>query len=226
MAIEKTTFTQYTVAELKAYLETNASSYFNSFELDNSKLLCKIGEQTVLAISLTPEAAPYGTSLEITPVGESTAATRAFKGSGRSQPQGIYAGYKSSKGVLLASQSSYSILICKNSDGDTCLVTVTYQYPSSSTSDKPVEIWDLSNSTTPYEMFKMGSQQPTNAYSFGKLHNSCLSMFPLTTAAGKLLTGVNMSYLSPYVGEFLYAGLLVQVGSTKYAYTGVLALQE
>jgi len=225
MAIEKTVFVERTAAELGAYLSANASDYFDSITVSEGVVIFKIGEQTVLTIE--PEASSMnGIKLDITPVGAESAVTRAFKGNSQNT-QPIRAAYKTDKGILLASQSSYFLLICKNAGGDVCLVTSTFKFPTSSTSDKPVEIWDIENNVSPYTVYTAPSQQPAAAASFGTVNTRIASLFPLAAASGSILSGVYMSYLSPYVGDYIYGGMeIVLGGETHYAYTGSIALEE
>jgi len=226
MAIEKTVFSAGTINEVGAWLIANATDYFDEVAMNGSTIECSIGEQVVLAISYSGSTSVQ-TNLSITPVGEETAETRCFKNSATATGN-IHTAYKTSKGILLACWQSYSLIICKNADGDTCLVMVTYQYPTSSTSNKPLEVWDIENSSASYKVFDKSSQQPASLLPYDKAYNgSSMSLFPLMTASGKTIPGVYCSIIHPYTSEYLIGGIELQLGaSDKYAFTGLLALGE
>ncbi len=230
MAIQKTTFSLYTTAELLDYLQNNAMDYFDEIELNSTTdfIDCKIGDNVVFSL-ISPGYASgttAGAHLQMTPIGANSTTDRCFKGY-TNDMSSIFTAYKTSKGIMLSCQSAYNIVICKNENGDTCLVTTTWAYPTSTSSDRPVEVWDFNNNLVSYRICKDSGNNSTmtNPFKFG-VRNAAISMFPVIGNDGVLMDGVFVSYLSPYAEEALKGGLEIVVNSDHYAYSGVIALKD
>lgn len=228
MAIQKTTFSLYTTAELLDYLQNNAMDYFDEIELNSTTdfIDCKIGDNVVFSLRSpgVVAGATWGAHLQITPIGADNIADRYFRGLSNKKAN-IFTAYKASKGIMLSCWSSYNIVICKNENGDTCLITTTCLYPDSSSSDRSLEVWDLNNNLAFYKICKDNTSNFTSAFKFGT-RNAAISMFPVIGNDGVLMDGVFISYLSPYTEEALQGGLEIIVNSDHYAYSGVVALKD
>ncbi|MBR4554347.1 MAG: hypothetical protein IKO27_02005 [Ruminococcus sp.] len=235
MAIEKTVFSNYTINEVGAWLIDNAADYFDEIAMNGSTIECKIGEQVVLSISYNISGSGssriYRTDISIIPVGSETAVTRCFWNISGVSTGNIKTAYKTSKGIFLACMSTGSVFICKNTDGDTCVITIANVSTSIGNSGlRSIEVWDIENTTQAYDItpYKYTSQSASGPIVFGGIYNSAImSILPVATSAGSVIPGIYMALMSPYVGDFVISGKIVQLGaSDKYAFSGVIALGE
>ena len=235
MAIVKTAFNTPNVQELYNYLSVNATEYFDEITYDDSGTYpicnCSINNQVVLAISFLSSQSPYGNKIEITPMNSATTTSAAFEGSsgGLSNQSYIKSAYKTSKGIMLCCTSIYTLIICKNSNDETCIVVSGRIYGLDSSNYKWGAVFDIMNSPTLYLIYtdSYTGTSSTMANRFGIYNISYISMCPVVCNSGSVLPGVYLSYISPYVRSLIVGGTEIEVNnSTHYAYSGVFALSD
>ena len=235
MAIVKTAFNTPNVQELYNYLSVNATEYFDEVTYDDSGTYpvcnCSINNQVVLAISFLSSQSPYGDKIKITPMNSATTTTTTFVGSSGalSNQSYIKSAYKTSKGIMLCCTSIYTLIICKNSNDETCIVVSGRISGIDSSNYKFGAVFDIMNSDTLYLIYTdtYTGTSSTMPNSFGIYNASYISMCPVVCNSGSALPGVYLSYISPYVNSLIVGGTEIEVNnSTHYAYSGVFALSD
>lgn len=223
MAIDKTVFNDGVISDVATWLSANKNGYFDSVTLADNVISCYIGEQVVLTLAFVSSQNPYGTTIGITPIGESTEILRYFSGSS-SALKYIFSGYKTSKGLVLCSGNGYSLVICKDKDGNICFVTASRTGTSGSYYN--CEVWEIENSNTYYIFNGLFNVSSAIFTSLGA-NNADMSLVPILGLNGTVLDGAYMSYHSPYIGDTLKGGIALQLGTSgNFAYTGIFALAE
>ena len=223
MAIEKTVFNDGVIGDVANWLSANKDGYFDSVTLADGVVSCYIGEQVVLTLAFASSAAPYGTTIGITPIGESTEVKRYFAGDSTTKKY-IYSGYKTSKGLVLCSTYGNGLVICKDKDGNVCFVTASKTGTNGNYYN--CEVWEIENSNTYYIFAYLVSGSSWYFTNFG-INNVDMSLVPILGLNGNVLDGAYMSYHSPYIGDTLKGGITLQLGTSgNFAYTGIFALAE
>ena len=223
MAIEKTVFNDGVIGDVANWLSANKDGSFDSVTLVDGTISCYIGEQAVLTLAFASSAAPYGTTIGITPIGESTEAKRYFSGSS-SDVKYIFSGYKTSKGLAMCSTYGNSLVICKDKDGNVCFVIASKNGTSGNYYN--CEVWEIENSNTYYIFAYLASGSSWYFTNFG-INNADMSLVPILGLNGNVLDGAFMSYHTPYFGDTLKGGITIQLGTSgNFAYTGIFALAE
>lgn len=220
MAIDKTVFNDGVISDVATWLSANKDGYFDSVTLADNVISCYIGEQVVLTFAYVTSSTPYGTTIGITPIGESTEIKRYFSGSSNAVKY-IYSGYITSKGLVLCSELGNSIVICKDMDGNICFVTASKTGTSGNYYN--CEVWEIETSNTYYIFNSLASGTFTGLGA----NNLDMSLVPVLGLNGNVLDGAYMSYHTPYRGDTLKGGIALQLGTSgNFAYTGIFALAE
>ena len=209
MAIVKTNFTITSQAANKvvvlAWLQTNASEFFDTIEADSSgNILCKIGSVTSLKLGFD------GSTQSKATLQNGTTAT--------SEPTSDIFSYavKTSKGVFLNSDNFGGIFLTK-SNTDSTIIIWNIRYYANGYS---YTFADLNNSVS---FFKPRDGDTwANSRSAWVISADCTSLTPVISNGG---TSAPAAYIQTFSEYALTKGIL-DIGGNKYWTDGVIALAD
>lgn len=219
MAIETTYFTGTTAeanyAEVLAWLQANATDYFDNITADEGgeKIYCKIGDVTALTIDTNARNYIFFATLKNGAVdyryqawGTNHRFTRAVK---------------TSCGILLYVNNIDNIFITKNTDGGVMLAG----YHSTGNNTYGATIGDFANDSVFKDMgggsgasFGVNQLKNVGVQSAGRT-----ALVPAVTDAGTYSDNLFFVPFTQFIGQ---SGITIDVDGTKYVYNGVFALKE
>ena len=219
MAIETTYFTGTTEEsnrnEVKAWLSTNASDYFNSISIPagSTQIQCKIGGVTALTIDTDSNNYIFFATLKN--------GMNDYRYAGWKTNHRFTRAVKTSCGILLYVNNLDNIFITKNTDGG----VIFAGYHSTGNSTYGATIGDFANDSA----FKdMGGSNGTG-FAASQLKNVGVqsagrtALVPVVTDAGTYSDNLFFVPFTQFIGQ---SGITIDVSGTKYVYNGVFALKE
>lgn len=219
MAIETTYFTGTTAAanyaEVLAWLQVNATDYFDNITADDGgeKIYCKIGDVTALTIDTNTRNYIFFATLKN--------GTNDYRYVGWETNHRFTRAVKTSCGILLYATNYENIFITKNTDGGVMFAG----YHSTGNGTYGATIGDFENDSA----FKdMGGNNVTG-FAASELKNVGVrsagrtALVPAVTDAGTYSDNLFFVPFTQFAGQ---SGITIDVDGTKYIYNGVFALKE
>lgn len=219
MAIETTYFTGTTADdnrnEVRSWLSTNASDYFNSISTPagSKQIQCKIGDVTALTIDTDSNNYVFFATLKN--------GTNDYRYKGWNTNHRFTRAVKTSCGILLYVNNIENIFITKNTDGGVMFAG----YHSTGNSIYGATIGDFANDSAFKDLggnnvtgFSVDQLQAVGVRSAGRT-----ALVPAVTDAGTYSDNLFFVPFTQFIGQ---SGITIDVDGTKYVYNGVFALKE
>ena len=219
MAITTTYFTGTTANdnrnEVRSWLSTNASDYFNSISTPagSTQIQCKIGDVTALTIDTDSNNYVFFATLKN--------GTNDYRYKGWKTNHCFTRAVKTSCGILLYVNNIENIFITKNTDGGVMFAG----YHSTGNSTYGATIGDFENDSA----FKNMGGNNVTGFAASELKNVGVqsagrtALVPAVTDAGTYSDRLFFVPFTQFIGQ---AGITIDVDGTKYVYNGVFALKE
>ena len=207
MAISKTYFTgsaaSANYAEILAYLQANATEYFDEITGDESNIYCKIENVTALTLNFADSklftiALKNGKSIE------------NYYNWGNSH---FISAQKTDSGIFLFSNATTNIFITKTNLGSVFFAGVR----RGTSSNNSFYMCDFSNSTS-ITSITYGSTSSNGIYS--------ASMTAITNVVSDSGAYCNNLFLVPFTQYAGQSDVVIDIDGTKYVYNGIFALKE
>lgn len=230
MAITTTYFTGTTANdnrnEVRSWLSTNASDYFNSISIPagSTGVQCKIGSTLALELDWGDS---YGTQRMFKVISQNGTTID----SGHYYVQDYCAwrkGVKTDSGLMLCTDQTtnrqVSIIISKNNNNGVIFAVITPSDISNLSANCAAHILDFTNSNA--KISTLGSNKTVPAERFkamGILFASMTALVPIVSDAGTYCDNVFYVPFSQFTDSCFCK---IEVDGTKYVYNGVFALKE